>query len=72
MSVCAKFQLPSLSRSDLKVPDGVVGCSVMSWLMPILVFTLSLNQAEQYSTVLIPAGSPMKDCQRVLFRPLIL
>ena len=28
MSVCAKFQLPSLSRSGLKVPGGggVVGC----------------------------------------------
>ena len=27
MSVCAKFQLPSLSRSGLKVPGGVVQCS---------------------------------------------
>ena len=27
MSVCAKFQLPSLSRSGLKVPGGVVGCA---------------------------------------------
>ena len=25
MNVCAKFQLPSLSRSGLKVPGGVVG-----------------------------------------------
>ena len=29
MSVCAKFQLPSLSRSGLKVPGGVVGCGVV-------------------------------------------
>ena len=27
MSVCAKFQLSSWSRSGLKVPGGVVGCS---------------------------------------------
>ena len=26
MSVSAKFQLPSLSTSGLKVPDGEVGC----------------------------------------------
>ena len=31
MSVCAKFQLPSLSRSGVKVPGGVVGCSVVRW-----------------------------------------
>ena len=29
MSVCAKFQPPSLPRSRLKVPGGVVGCSVV-------------------------------------------
>ena len=34
MSVCVNFQLPSLSRSGLKVPGGVVGwggvgCSVV-------------------------------------------
>ena len=29
MSVCAKFQLSSWSRSGLKVPGGVVGCSVV-------------------------------------------
>ena len=29
VSVCAKFQLPSLSRSGLKVPGGGVGCSVV-------------------------------------------
>ena len=50
VSVCAKFQLPSLSRSGLKVPGGVVvgwwwGGGV--WLRPILVFSLSLSQAEQ-------------------------
>ena len=27
VSVCAKFQLPSSSRSGLKVPGGVVWCS---------------------------------------------
>ena len=42
--VCSKFQLPSLSRSGLKVPGGVV---VWWWLRPILVFSLSLSQAEQ-------------------------
>ena len=52
MSVCAKFQLSSWSRSGLKVPGGVVGwggvlCSGVWWLRPILVFTLSLSQAEQ-------------------------
>ena len=31
MSVCAKFQLSSWSRSGLKVPGGVVGCSVVGW-----------------------------------------
>ena len=31
VSVCAKFQLPSLSRSGLKVPGGVVGCSEVGW-----------------------------------------
>ena len=30
MSVCAKFQLPSLSISGLKVPGGVVGWGVES------------------------------------------
>ena len=29
VSVCAKFQLPSLSRSGLKVPGGVVGWGVV-------------------------------------------
>ena len=29
MNVCAKFQLPSLSRSGIKVPGGGVGCSVV-------------------------------------------
>ena len=29
MSVCAKFQGPSLYRSGLKVPGGVVGCGVV-------------------------------------------
>ena len=29
MSVCAKFQLSSWSRSGLKVPGGGVGCSVV-------------------------------------------
>ena len=46
MSVCAKFQIPSLSTSGLKVPGGVVGCSGV-WLRPILVFSFSLSQAEQ-------------------------
>ena len=27
VSVCAKFKLPNLSRSALRVPVGVVGCS---------------------------------------------
>ena len=44
-------QLPSLSRSYLKVHGGVVWCSVVGWdgagLRPILVFSLSLSQAEQ-------------------------
>ena len=31
VSVCAKFQLPSLSRSGPKVPGGVVWCSVVWW-----------------------------------------
>ena len=31
MSVNAKFQPPSLSRSGLKVPGGVVWCSGMWW-----------------------------------------
>ena len=39
----AKFQLPSLSKSGLKVPGGVVG-----WLRPILVFSFNLIQAEQF------------------------
>ena len=29
VSVCAKFQLPSLFKSGLKVPGGVVGCGVV-------------------------------------------
>ena len=52
VSVSAKFQLSSGSRSGLKVPGGVVGCSVVGWdvvgrLRPILVFSLSLGQAEE-------------------------
>ena len=31
MSVCAKVQLLSLSRSCLKVPVGAVGCGVVGW-----------------------------------------
>ena len=31
MSVCAKFQLSSWSRSGLKVPGGGVGCSGVGW-----------------------------------------
>ena len=49
VSVCAKFQLPSLSKSGLKVPGGVVvgwGGGVVG-LRSILVFSLSLSQAEQ-------------------------
>ena len=48
MSVCAKFQLPSLFRSNIKVPGGVVGWGVVEWgvvVGPILVFRLSLSQA---------------------------
>ena len=29
MRVCAKFQIPSFSRSGLKVPGGGVQCSVV-------------------------------------------
>ena len=47
VSVCAKFQLPSLSKSGLKVPGGVV-VVVVGWLRPILVFSLSLSQAKQF------------------------
>ena len=42
VSVCAKFQLSSLSESGLKVPGGGVvwWCGgVMVWLRPILVFS---------------------------------
>ena len=31
MSVCAKFQLSSWSRSGLKVPGGGVGCGGVGW-----------------------------------------
>ena len=31
VSGCAKFQLPSLSRSGLKVPGGVVGWVGLGW-----------------------------------------
>ena len=54
-SGCAKFQLLSLSKSGLKVPGGGVvwwggvGWGVVVWLRPILVFSLSLSQAEQKS-----------------------
>ena len=47
VSVCAEFQLPSLSKSGQKVPGGVVVVVVVVWLRPILVFSLSLSQAEQ-------------------------
>ena len=49
VSDCAKFRLPSLSKSGLKVPGGVVvgWGGVVGWLRPILVFSLSLSQAEQ-------------------------
>jgi len=50
VSVCAEFQLPSLSKSGLKVPGGVVvgwWWGGVVWLRPILVFSLSLSQAEQ-------------------------
>ena len=30
MSVCAKFQLPTMSRSGLKVPGGGGGCGLES------------------------------------------
>ena len=42
------LKFPSLSRSGLKVPGGVVWWGVV-WcgLKPILVFSLSLSQAEQ-------------------------
>ena len=46
VSVCAKFQFPSLWRRSIKVPGGVVGFGVVG-LRPILVFNLSLSQAEQ-------------------------
>ena len=52
VSVSAKFQLSSLSKSCLKVPGGGVvewggGWVVVGWLRPILVINLSLCQAEQ-------------------------
>ena len=47
MSVCAKFQLSSWSRSGLKVLGGGVKCSGVGWLRPILVFSFSLSQDEQ-------------------------
>ena len=51
MSARVKFQLASLSRSGIKVPGGVVvgwgGGVVVGWLRSILVFSLSLSQAEQ-------------------------
>ena len=31
VSACAKFQPPSLSRSGLKVPGGVVGWGGVGW-----------------------------------------
>ena len=47
-SVCAKFQLSSLSRSFLNVPGGVVQCTGGGLVLrPILVLSLSLSQAEQ-------------------------
>ena len=46
VNVFAKVQLPSLSKSGLKVPGGEV-VVVVGGLRPILVFSLSLSQAEQ-------------------------
>ena len=46
MSVCAKFQLSSWARSGLKAPGGVEW-----WLRPILVFGISLSQAEQLGVI---------------------
>ena len=51
----SKSQFPSLSRSGLKVPGGVVGWDVVG-LRPISVFSLSLSQAEQQYNE-IPVGS---------------
>ena len=39
VSVCAKYQLSSLSSSGLKVPGGGEGWGVVWWLRPILVFS---------------------------------
>ena len=63
VSVCAKFQFPSLPKSCLKVPGGgVVGWGGVGGVRSILVFSLSLSQAEQQKlyyqlrlTMLIPS-----------------
>ena len=51
MSVCAKFQIPSISRSSWKVFGGVgwsgVGCSLGQFLGSALV---KLNNMRNYST----------------------
>ena len=54
MSVCAIFQLPSLSRSGIKVPGGVVGCWCVEGLRHFLAFCLSLNQAVWYQAWVWP------------------
>ena len=46
------------NEQPLKVPGGGVWCcgvwcSVVWWLKPILVFSLSLNQAEQFAKNII-------------------
>ena len=43
VSVCAKFQLSSWSRSGLKVPGGVVGCSVMGCGVVEALFSVQLK-----------------------------
>ena len=43
MSVCAKFQLPSLSRSGLKVPGGGVQWGVVGWGVVKAHFSVQLK-----------------------------
>ena len=45
MSVYAKFELPSMSKSSLKVCGGGGGGGGVGWLRPSLGF--SFSQAEQ-------------------------